>query len=100
MRIAVDKRGGLFPVDRRVEIDDNAVRVTDTPPGATAELAITREQPLATTDALRLRELASQVVAAGDQIDDGPGGVDAGATVIDVDDGQGHSRVEIRMGRT
>ncbi|MGH3565208.1 MAG: hypothetical protein ACRDRH_04085 [Pseudonocardia sp.] len=100
MRIAVDKQGGLFPVDRRVEVDDHAVTVIDIPTGSTAEEAAVRVQPLATADAVRLTELATLVVAAGDQIDDGPGGVDGGTTLIDVDDGQGQSRVEIRMGAT
>jgi hypothetical protein len=100
MRIAVDKTGGMFPVSRRVEIDDDTLRVIDRPVDRPGQDPVHREARLAPADVVQLRHLASRVAAAGDQIDDEPGGVDGGTTVVEVDDGHASSRVEIRMGST
>lgn len=88
----------MFPVHRVVQIDEHTVRVTETAIDGSTEQR--REAPLAPADVAQLQELARRVVAAGDQIDEAPSGVDGGTTQLRVDDGQATSRVEIREGWT
>jgi hypothetical protein len=100
VRIAVDQTGGIFPRDRRVEIVDNTLEITDNVRSGSSGGPSRHKAKLSRQDVTRLKGLATRVAQAGDQIDTESGGVDGGQTVVEVDDGSATSRVEIRRGRT
>lgn len=100
VRIAVDQTGGMFPRNRRVEIVDDVLEVTDHTRDAAKRGPARRRAKLTNEDVNRLQGLAARVTRTGDQIDTESSGFDGGQTIMEIDDGSAKSRVQIRRGRT
>jgi hypothetical protein len=92
MMISVHTRGGVFGVDRTVDVRDGLVTVTEH--GKTREVGQLDPARLA-----QLSELADRVARLEDPVQQpAPEAVDAASTAIEIDDGERQRAVQLQSG--